>query len=56
MKKLVSLIIIIIGSVEIMNGCITKSSKFAITNVTTEKQRLDLCITTKTKLRQTFDL
>lgn len=41
MKKLVSLIIIIIGFAGIMNGCITKSSKFAITHITTEKQRLE---------------
>ncbi|WP_459481364.1 ABC transporter substrate-binding protein [Clostridium saccharoperbutylacetonicum] len=41
MKKLVSLIIIIIGFAGIMNGCFTKSSKFAITNITTEKQSLE---------------
>lgn len=41
MKKLVSLIIIIIGFAGIIGGCITKSSKFAITNITTEKQSLE---------------
>lgn len=41
MKKLVSLIIIIMGFAGIMGGCITKGSRFAITNITTEKQRLE---------------
>lgn len=41
MKKLVSLIIIIVGFTGIIGGCITKSSKFVITNITTEKQRLE---------------
>jgi polar amino acid transport system substrate-binding protein len=39
MKKLVSLIIIIIGFAGIIGGCITKSSKFAITNITITPER-----------------